>query len=246
MISKIVLLTISLFVALNLRKVESFIDSGYKFESFTEGEVTDDGTGEEGTGDGTGDATAELKAKELEEMKVRAVYSLVKLVAILVVISFLYTDYFGGDREGQSLAFYTQTNEWSPARSADIAWYITLLSLMMLLILTSMALTSKDMDSEAWKALTWVESLIDNFIDILSIYVIVKMALEPSDAVLKKATSIEESLGKVAKHLESNKRSVDEGGKAAERSRLSSDIDVNKDKPGADAFDQELDDRPSL
>ena len=68
MINKVVLLTIFLYIALNLTKIENFIDSGYKFESFTDDDApppASNDTGGDGTGVGTGgDDTSNVTGEE--------------------------------------------------------------------------------------------------------------------------------------------------------------------------------------
>ena len=66
---KIVLLTIFLYITLNLRKVENFIDGGYKFEAFT--------------------AKSPTLQTSQGAIKGRVVYTIIKSTAMLFVLHFL-------------------------------------------------------------------------------------------------------------------------------------------------------------
>ena len=75
MIDKVVLLTIFLYITLNLRKIEKFIQSGYKFEAFTDFNTNDR------------DRSAVTKLTIITNLKTQSAVGMAKLAIAFVMIA---------------------------------------------------------------------------------------------------------------------------------------------------------------
>ena len=214
---KIVLLTIFLYITLNLRKVENFIDGGYKFEAFTE-EKFEAFTEEKGTRDA------------------RLSYTLGKVVAVFILLIFFTVDRVDlptyshngehwiqtgqhGDKvvEGATrLSFYKNfksknwldrvglaapRNGWSPVVSENREYkewfteqlipYTFFFLGLAILILLSMGLDRK----EVWEAAEPIENIANEIITLISIYVILNFAQKGTPKDIKLAAGrVEEAL----------------------------------------------------
>ena len=180
--NKIILLTIFLYITLNLRKIENFIQSGCKIESFTE--KAQKATKEEKKEKEERETIQEIKTNEMEETKTRAVYSILYLVGILVIMYLLGRD---GNSTTKILGFFTNNK-------TTLIWVMTLIVFIILVSVTIAAYNAEDMDSEEWKALIWIESLISEIISVLTIFVAVKIVVTESGEGNAKLTVMGEKI----------------------------------------------------
>ena len=171
--NKIILLTIFLYITLNLRKIENFIQTEDDAAAAAAAEAEKEEKKEKKKEKEERKTIQEIKTNEMEETKTRAVYSILYLVGILVIIYLLGRD----DVDVKSLKFL----RFFDYNSGTGIWVMTFILFIILVSVTIAAFNAEDMDSEEWKALIWIESLTSEIISVLTIYVVVKIVASESE-----------------------------------------------------------------
>ena len=150
--NKIILLTIFLYITLNLRKIENFIQSGCKIESFM-------ADGSSSKADGRLAKQKQIIAAQTSEYQISGAIAIIKLVFIS--------------------GFYVfQINKHSNNTKHKIILAFLLVLLVALIGSIAAASASEDLSDDSWKTVITLSTLSNEVSNLMIIYITVKMSIE--------------------------------------------------------------------
>ena len=157
--NKIILLTIFLYITLNLRKIENFIQSGCKIESFTKA-------------DGRLAKQKQIIAAQTSEYQISGAIAIIKLFIILGYFLY-YKDIrlpTGGDDGETSII---------NMRAAGVLFLVILI--IALIASIAAASGSEDLDDDSWKTVITLTTLSNQIGNLVMIYIAVQIGITGID-----------------------------------------------------------------
>ena len=163
--NKIILLTIFLYITLNLRKIENFIQNGYKIESFM-------ADGSSSKADGRLAKQKQIIAAQTSEYQISGAIAIIKLFIILCYFLYYKVMWLPTGVEPGETSIINM-------RTAGVSFLVILIIALIGAIAAASA--SEDLSDDSWKTVTTLSTLSNEIGNLVMIYIAVQIGITGID-----------------------------------------------------------------